>query len=211
MKLDRKQDLKILYKFVFLGLEYQHGCSRFWFICNIFNFSETAEHLAGNQISASSTKFVCFGLLGKTKMAALSYPSTKVAHCTQVHDMLPFGPLVLVWLNLILLDIWMLVLLSPTDNERSVPGWNQSAVQLFIHPYHIRKDEAGKLYVTCIIKCSEFFLWWQILLACWINWKLNVSWAKNFQRCLYQRQYFYPVLYCMQIDSEFACLYVNIY
>ena len=30
-----------------------------------------------------------------TKMAALTDSSTNVAHCTQVHDMLSFGPLVL--------------------------------------------------------------------------------------------------------------------
>ena len=30
----------------------------------------------------------------KTKMAGLADPSNKVAHCTQVHDMWPFGPLV---------------------------------------------------------------------------------------------------------------------
>ena len=39
---------------------------------------------------------VCvFGAHRKTKMAALADPSTKVAHCTQVHNMWPFRPLVL--------------------------------------------------------------------------------------------------------------------
>ena len=39
---------------------------------------------------------VCvFGAHRKTKMAALSDPFTKVAHCTQVHNTWPFSPLVL--------------------------------------------------------------------------------------------------------------------
>ena len=100
-------------------------------------------NLTGSKISMSSTKFVLFGPIRKTrwppwpligwdifdfssetaernstkldrkqdlnvlyqvcvfradrknKMAALANPPKKVAHCTQVHDMWPFGPLVL--------------------------------------------------------------------------------------------------------------------
>ena len=48
------------------------------------------RNLTGSKILVSSTKFVFFGL----KRKSLANPSKKVAHCTQVHVMGPFGPLV---------------------------------------------------------------------------------------------------------------------
>ena len=44
-------------------------------------------------MSTSSTKFVFCGLISKQKCPPWPIPQ-KVAHCTQVHDMWPFGPLV---------------------------------------------------------------------------------------------------------------------
>ena len=41
----------------------------------------------------SSTKFVFFGPIGKTNCRP-GQSVKKVAQCTQVHDMWPFGPLV---------------------------------------------------------------------------------------------------------------------
>ena len=51
------------------------------------------QNLTGSKISKSSTKFVFFGLICKTNVHFGRF-FKKVAHCTQVHDMWPFGPLV---------------------------------------------------------------------------------------------------------------------
>ena len=50
-------------------------------------------NLTGSKISTSSNKFVFFGLIGKIRCGP-GQSVKKVAHCTQVHDMWPFGPLV---------------------------------------------------------------------------------------------------------------------
>ena len=51
------------------------------------------RNLTGSKISTSSTKFVFFGPIEK-KNGHPGQSAKKVAHCTQVHDMWPFGPLV---------------------------------------------------------------------------------------------------------------------
>ena len=51
------------------------------------------RNLAGSKISMSSTKFVFFGPIEK-KDGHPGQSAKKVAHCTQAHDMWPFGPLV---------------------------------------------------------------------------------------------------------------------
>ena len=94
-KLDRKQVLNVLYQVLcFSGLsKKQYGRPI------VFDFfSETAEQ--------NSTKLdrkqdlnvlyqVCVFRAEKwIKIATLANPSKKVAHCTQVHVMGPFGPLV---------------------------------------------------------------------------------------------------------------------
>ena len=149
-KLDRKQDLNVLYQVLCFSdrSEKQDGRPGLW-LAETFSTSPLKplngipRNLRENKISMSSTKFVFFGPIGKNKMAALAsdwlrhfwlllwnrwmefnetwqearsqrpLPSLcfsdrsekqdgrpgqsakKVAHCTQVHDMWPFGPLVL--------------------------------------------------------------------------------------------------------------------
>ena len=51
------------------------------------------RNLIGSKISTSSTKFVFCGPISKQKCLLWPIPQ-KGAHCTQVHDMWPFGPLV---------------------------------------------------------------------------------------------------------------------
>ena len=51
------------------------------------------RNLTGSKISTSSTKYVLFGPISKLKNNGRFLK--KVAHCTQVKDMWPFGPLVL--------------------------------------------------------------------------------------------------------------------
>ena len=59
---------------------------------------EFNENLAGSKISTSSTKFVFLGPIGKTRWPPWLLICWDffdlVAHCTQVHNMWPFGPLV---------------------------------------------------------------------------------------------------------------------
>ena len=55
------------------------------------------RNLTGSKISTSSTKFVFFGLIGKIRCRP-GQSVKKVAHCTRVHDMWPFWPLVFVYL-----------------------------------------------------------------------------------------------------------------
>ena len=62
------------------------------------------RNLIGSKISTSSTKFVFFGPIRKTRWLPWSTPQ-KVAHCTHVHDMWPFGPLV----NLVYIDSGMYI------------------------------------------------------------------------------------------------------
>ena len=51
------------------------------------------RNLTGSKISTSSTKFVFSGRW----VNKICRPGKKVAHCTQVHDIRPFGPLVINW------------------------------------------------------------------------------------------------------------------
>ena len=48
----------------------------------------------GSKISTSSTKFFCFSGWSVNKNVCLGRFLKKVVHCTQMHDMWPFGPLV---------------------------------------------------------------------------------------------------------------------
>ena len=69
---------------------------------DIFDFSsETAEriqkNMTGSKISTSSTK-LCFSVWWVNKNYRPGRSVKKVAHCTQVHDMWPFGPLVYVFI-----------------------------------------------------------------------------------------------------------------
>ena len=55
------------------------------------------RNLTESKISISSTKFLFFGSISILKWPPRSFCQKKVAHCTQVHDMWPFGPLVYAW------------------------------------------------------------------------------------------------------------------
>ena len=146
-KLDRKQDLNVLYQVLgFLGRSEKQDSPGLWLAETFLTsplkpMNGIQRNLTGSKISMSSTKFVFFGPI-RNKMAALAsdwlkyfllllwnrwtefnetwqearsqspLPSLcfvgqsvnknvrlgrflkKVAHCTQVHDMWPFGPLV---------------------------------------------------------------------------------------------------------------------
>ena len=72
-KLDRNQDLKVLYQ------------------VNIFR-ADRKNKMTWNRWT--EFKVCVFQADEKIKIAALADLSKKVAHCTQVHDMWPFGPLV---------------------------------------------------------------------------------------------------------------------
>ena len=100
-KLDRKQDLNVLYQVCFffgpIGKTRWHP----WPLIGryIFEFSsETAERNSmklDRKQDINVLYQVCI-FLGQSvnKLVALADSSKRVAHCTQVHDMWPFGPLV---------------------------------------------------------------------------------------------------------------------
>ena len=81
-------------KFVFWGRsEKQDGRPDLW-SAETFSTSplkrsnEIQRNLTGSKISTSSTKIVFFGSIGPSRF------HKKVAHCTRVHNMWPFGPFV---------------------------------------------------------------------------------------------------------------------
>ena len=84
----------------FSGLsEKQDGCPGLW-LAETFStsplkpFNGIQRNLTRSKISTSSTKFVFSGRSEKTRRPPWQIRQ-KVAHFTQVHDMWPFGPLVL--------------------------------------------------------------------------------------------------------------------
>ena len=86
-------------KFVFSGRsEKQDGRPGLW-LAETFSTSllkrlnGIQRNLIGSKISTSSTKFVFVGPIGKQDSCPGRFLK-KVAHCTQVHDMWPLGPLV---------------------------------------------------------------------------------------------------------------------
>ena len=97
-KLDRKQDPNILYNVcIFSGWsEKRDGGPGLW-LAETFSTSPLKplngikRNWTGSKISTSSTKFVFFGPIGKTRL--LPWQSVKkVAHCTHVHFIRPFVP-----------------------------------------------------------------------------------------------------------------------
>ena len=148
MKLDRKQDLNVLYQVCVFRADRKTRWPPGLWLAETFSTSPLKPlngiqwNLTGSKISRSSTKFVFFGPIGKTgwppwpliswdildfssktaernstkldkkkdlnvlykvcvfwadqknRMAGIGQSVKKVAHCTQVHDMWPFGPLV---------------------------------------------------------------------------------------------------------------------
>ena len=88
-------------KFMFLGQsENQDGGPGLW-LAETFWTSPLKPlkwikwNLTGSKISRSSTKFVFLGPIGQTRCPPPGQiRKKKVAHCTQVHDIWSFGPLV---------------------------------------------------------------------------------------------------------------------
>ena len=98
-KLDRKHNLNVLYHLCFSGRsEKQDGRPGLW-LAERFSTSPLKPlnriqwNLTGSKISTSSTMFVFLGR-SVNKNVHLGQFLKKVAHCTQVHDMWPFGLLV---------------------------------------------------------------------------------------------------------------------
>ena len=98
-KLDRKHDLNIFYQVCVFRMDWKNkmAAPSLWlaetFSTSLKQLNRIQWNLLRSHISVSSTKFVFLGPIRKLKMATLSDPSTKVAHCTRVKDMWPFGPL----------------------------------------------------------------------------------------------------------------------
>ena len=95
-KLDRKQDLNVLYSLCFSGRsEKQDDHTGLWLV-ETFSTSPLKplnglqRNLTGRKISTSSTKFVFFRPIEKQD-GRPGQSVKKVAHCTQVHDMGSLG------------------------------------------------------------------------------------------------------------------------
>ena len=99
-KLDRKQDLNILYQVCIFWADQKNKMAALacdWlihfrlFLWNRWTgFNETWQEA---RISTSSTKFLFCGPISKEKWPPSGWFLKKVAYCSQVHDMWPFGPL----------------------------------------------------------------------------------------------------------------------
>ena len=106
-KHDTNQVLNILYQVCIFGCrsEKQDGNPGLWLAetfstSSLQSLKRIKQNLTGSKISTSSTKFVIFRLIEKNKMAVLSGMSMKVAHCTLVHDIWPFGSLILFYIGI---------------------------------------------------------------------------------------------------------------
>ena len=97
MKLDRKQDFNVLYQVCVFRADRKNKMAALasdWLSTSPLKpLNGLQQNLTGRKIWTSSTKFVFFGLIGKIRCRP-GQSIKKVAHCTQVHDMWPFGPLV---------------------------------------------------------------------------------------------------------------------
>ena len=105
MKLDRKQDLNVLYQFCVFRADRKNKMAaltsdllrHFWIL--LWNrwteFNETWQKARSQHPLPS----LCFSGWSVNKNVRLGRLLKKVAHCTQVHDMLPFGPLVEAFLH----------------------------------------------------------------------------------------------------------------
>ena len=80
--------------------EKQDGLPGLWLVETFSDFSSENRwngiwwNLTGSKISTSSTKFCVFSSQSEKQDGRPCQSIKKVAHCTQVHDMWPFGPLV---------------------------------------------------------------------------------------------------------------------
>ena len=104
-KLDRKQDLNVLYQVCAFQADLKNKMAALasdWlrhFRLLLWNhwteFKETWQEAR----SQRPLPCLCFSGGSVNKNVQLGRFLKKVAHCTQVHDMWPFGPLVWCWLN----------------------------------------------------------------------------------------------------------------
>ena len=100
-KRDRKQDLIVLDHVCYLRADRETKMAvpasdwlKYFSVFPSETTEETSKKLDKNQDLKVISQVRVFGPIGKIKMAALPDPSIKVTHCTQVHDMLPFGSFV---------------------------------------------------------------------------------------------------------------------
>ena len=100
MKLDRQQDLNVLYQVCVFRADRKIRWPPWPLIgWDIFDFSSVTAERNSTKLDKKKDLNVLYQVCvfwadRKNRMAALADPSKKVAHCTQVHDMWPFGPLV---------------------------------------------------------------------------------------------------------------------
>ena len=99
-KLDRKQDLNVLYQVCVFGADRKNKMAaltpdwlrHFQLLWNCWTeFNETWREARSQHLLPS----LCFSGRWVNKNFRPGWSVKKVAHCTQVHDMWPFGPLVL--------------------------------------------------------------------------------------------------------------------
>ena len=98
-ELDRKEDLNVLYQVCVFGADRKNKMAaltpdwlrHFRLLWNCWTeFNETWQEARSQHLLPS----LCFSGQWVNKNFCLGWSVKKVAHCTQVHDMWPFGPLV---------------------------------------------------------------------------------------------------------------------
>ena len=125
-KLDRKQDLNILYQIWVFRADRKNKMASLvsdWlrhFRLLLWNcwmeFNETWQEA----ISQRPLPSLCFSGRSVNKNCCLGRFLKEVAHCTQVHDMWPFGPLVLIFIFsmvYMLFSMWFICLFRQTKPE----------------------------------------------------------------------------------------------
>ena len=113
-KLDRKQDLNVLYQVCVFGAEWKNKMAaltpdwlrHFRLLWNCWTeFNEIWQEARSQHLLPS----LCFSGRWVNKNFRPGWFVKKVAHCTQVHDMWPFGPLVsdMLWLIELKICAWL--------------------------------------------------------------------------------------------------------
>ena len=121
MKVNRKQDLNVLYQVCVFWTDRKNKMAplasdrlRHFQLLLWNHLIKFNENWTGSKISTSSTMFVFFGPIGKTRWPPWLLICwdffNLVAHCPQVHDMWPFGPLVYIKTKIVVCSLHILYL-----------------------------------------------------------------------------------------------------